>query len=240
MKNIVSTVLLAILGALVESAVGWGFQEWMADSDLKEAAGQPATRVDTKIHSAPKEKPPNPAPIPDDPNWEGEENLQGFGIFVLSQEYRWRLGTTQVVAPGGKDVDMQEKLKGLLFQYSMKYGDLIAVGTASCEGHRYREAGRASDRSQELVAWLRPVLAEFEREGHRHLYRLNMGQFRDCQGLNPEETGDQRRVILVAVRGRAHLETPALQETLCATLQRHRPLGFDPADYSTCSLQEAR
>jgi hypothetical protein len=240
MKKILSTVLLTILGGSIEGVVGLGFDRWSSNNELEKVAERPAARVRPEIESAPAEKPSDSTAVPDDPNWEDEEDLEGFGIFVLSQEYRWKLGTAQVLAPGGKEVDMEEKLKGLLFQYSMKYGDLIAVGTASCEGRRHKEAGRASERSQELIAWLRPVLAEFEKEGHRRLYRLNMGQFRDCKGLPPEQTGEQRRVILVAVRGRRHLDSPVLERTLCATLEEHKPLGFDPAEYSECSLLEAR
>lgn len=240
MNKILSAVLLAILGGSVEGVVGFGFQQWSSSDKLAEAAEKPAARVKAEIESAPEEKPAESTAVPDDPNWEDDESLEGFGIFVLSQEYRWKLGTTEVLAPGGEDVDMEEKLKGLLFQYSMRYGDLIAVGTASCEGRRHKEAGRASERSQELIAWLRPVLAEFEKESHRRLYRLNMGQFQDCRGLDSEQTGDQRRVILVAVRGPNHLDTPTLQKTLCATLKEHKPLGFDPAEYSDCSLLEAR
>jgi len=238
MKEILVTVLMAILGGSVEGLVGWGLQAWSSDAKLANQAAKAAEGVEAEVEEAPP-TPPIPTPPTDDPNWNGQE-VGAFGIFVLSQEYRWKLGSVQVVAPGGENVDMEEKLKRLLFQYGMQYGDLIAVGTASCEGDPHREAGRASVRSQELISWLRPVLGELEKERHRQLYRLDMGQFRDCRGLDSEQTGEQRRVILLAAKSRSHQEKDALERDLCATLKERKPLGFDPEDYSQCALQEAR
>jgi len=240
MKAIIGPVLLAILGGSVEGIVGWGFQNFFANDKLRTEAEKLSAQIAPEIASRP-DPDEKPKPIsPKAPEWTDKE-VGDFGILVLSQEYRWKLGTTQVLAPGGEDVDIEEKLKGLLFQYGRKYGDLIAVGTASCEGERDEESQRAAARSKVLIAALRPNVDETEPDNPRQLYRLEMGQFKDCQGLNSGQTGEQRQVILLAVKARNHgMELAELQRTLCATLKERTPLGFDPDEYSECSLKPAR
>lgn len=238
-------LLVWLVSTCATSALDWGVQHFLQQRRLRETAGQPPiqARVEEEFRppvprdSAPE--PPPPPPPPPDTGWR-KEPAGAFDLFVLSQEKRWKLGTAKVVDADGEDVeDMRSKLKLLLWQLRMDYGDLIAVGTASCEGALGRESSRAGRRSEHLVEWLREALADLNDPEPRQIYRLSLGRFRECGGLSPEETDDQRRIIVLAIRNRHHgLSLDALGERLRQDLSALRTLN--PADYSEFSLYEAR
>lgn len=239
--------LLELLPPPDSRTAAGGVQDFLRQQRLRGWVEEPAAKVTSTEASRPPAPapdrplpPPPPPPLPD-PNWD-KGPAGAVDLFVLSQEKRWKLGTAKVVDAGGEAVeDMRAKLKLLLWQLRMDYGDLIAVGTASCEGILGRESSRAGRRSEHLVEWLREALADLDDPEPRQIYRLNLGQFRECRGFSPDETDDQRRVIVLAIRNRDHgLDLDALREKLRQDLSTHRPLGFDPADYSEFSLHEAR
>lgn len=245
--TLAARVVKWLIGAIATSTVDWAVQDYFRQQHLWETAGNPPAKVVSSEESRPappapdQPPPPLPPPPPPDPNWR-KEPAGGVDLFILSQEKRWRLGTAKVVDADGEAVeDMRAKLKLLLWQLRMDYGDLIAVGTASCEGILGREEDRADRRSAHLVDWLREALADLDDPEPRQIYRLNLGRFRDCRGLSPDQTDEQRRVIVLAIRNRNHgLDLNALSAKLRQDLAIHRPLGFDPADYSGFSLEEAR
>jgi hypothetical protein len=143
-------------------------------------------------------QPPAP-PMPTVEAW--DVTSQGdFNIFILSKEYRWKLGSqVEVVDPGQRVVDMAEKMSFLVRQRAMDYGDLIAVGTASCEGKSGEEAARAGRRADQLIAWLREALVRSGDRRKRGFHTLNLGKFSECCDLDSDQTDDQRRIILLAV-----------------------------------------
>jgi hypothetical protein len=251
MSRKVIGLLVWLVSTCASSALDWGVQHYLQYRRLRETAEQPAVHATAEEESrppVPREPapvpPPPPPPLPTPPpdtGWD-KQPAGAVDLFVLSQEKRWKLGTAKVVDADGEDVeDMRSKLKLLLWQLRMDYGDLIAVGTASCEGGLRPERNRAGYRSERLVDWLREALVDLNDPEPRQIYRLNLGRFRECGGLPPDETDDQRRVIVLAIRNRHHgLDMGALRERLRQDLSTYRPLGFDPADYSEFSLYEAR
>ena len=241
--------LVWLISTTATSALDWGVQSFLRGLNFREGAAAPAAEVKAAELSRPpapvqipkKPDPPPPFPPPPPSDWD-RAPAGGVDLFVLSQEKRWELGKAKVVDADGEPVeDMRSRLRLLLWQLKMDYGDLVAVGTASCEGILGRESSRAGRRSEHLVEWLREALSELDDVAPRQIYRLNLGQFRDCRGLSPEETDEQRRVIVLAFRNTNHgLDLDALREALRQDLSNHSPLGFDPSDYSEFSLYEAR
>lgn len=233
-------LLVWLISTCASSALDWGVQHYLQHQRLRETAEQPPERARVELDSEPPAPPaPTPVPPPVDSGWD-KQPAGAFDLFVLSQEKRWKLGTVKVVNADGEDVeDMRSKLKLLLWQLRMDYGDLIAVGTASCEGGLNLESSRARLRSERLVDWLREALVDLDDPEPRQIYRLSLGRFRECGGLSPEETDDQRRVIVLAIRNqRGPLNLDTLREKLRQDLSTLRTLN--PADYSEFSLYEAR
>ena len=190
----------------------------------------------------PAESPPEPPPPPLVIPWDLTPGKE-FDIFVLSQEYRWELGTNEVVQPNGQPADMGRNFDLLLEQHGGRYKDLIAVGTASCEGSDGPEIERAESRAHQMILWLREALDRIGDREERHLYRLNLGRYRSCAGSQPGWTEDQRRVILVAVKERrGDMDLTVLRQALQNELDdpRRLPLGFAMNKYLTFTLSEAR
>jgi hypothetical protein len=240
-------LLVWLLSTTGEGVLHWGVEAWLDGRLAQQMAAQPGPVVAAAVAwrpppPAPHDPPPPPAPPPPDPSWRPGTAGEHFTLFVLSQEKRWKLRTAEVVdASGDKVEDMEDKLAVLLWQQGMQYGDLVAIGTASCEGAPAQERERAARRSHRLVDWLRGALATTGDTEPRKIYRLTLGQYRDCHGLSPEETDEQRRVIVLAIRPKNHgMGLEELKERLHRDLSQYRPLGFDPAEYSEFSLYEAR
>ncbi len=244
-------LLVWLISTCAASALDWGVQHYLQYRRLRETAEQPPAKTKAEEDSRPPvqiETPtpvpiptptPTPTPPPLDTGWD-KEPAGDFDLFVLSQEKRWQLGLAKVVDADGEEVeDMRAKLGLLLSQLQMNYGDLIAVGTASCEGSLRREGSRAENRSEKLVEWLREALVDLDDAKPRQIYRLSLGRFRVCHGLSPEETDKQRRVVVLAIRNQhGPLDMDTLRERLRQDLSGLRTLS--PADYSEFSLYEAR
>lgn len=237
LKSMPSLVLVAVLGGLVEEGTVLLVRNLGERQRLARQVNRAGTVHQPALAALPPPAPPNPG--------EGEwVAIRGdkIDVFVLTQEYRWELGTTNVKTPGGAIAAMDRKLGALLTQGGGRYHDLIAVGTASCEGNDIRESDRAADRAHELVRWLRDALQGIDDRTDRNLYRLRLGRFRSCEGSMRRDTADQRRVILVAVKQRlAALDLPRLRELLLAELDDpgRLPLGFPVSAYSEFVLEGA-
>jgi hypothetical protein len=119
-----------------------------------------------------------------------------FRIIVLSREYYWKLGHSDlVIDKRGQEVPILEKLTSSGIAVTIaQMTDVIAVGLASCIGAAYEEVARASDRTDQLVAWLREVPTRAD----TGLYSLNLGQFDEACGPGSGER-EQRTVLLVGI-----------------------------------------
>ena len=209
-----------------------------------QASQLPETPIQPVVEYEPPEKPEiaQPVEVPRDFPWEFKPGKE-FDIFALSQEYRWGLGTNAVIDPDGQSADMGNNLEELLEQYGRNYQDLIAVGTASCEGEEGPESVRAGSRGQQMIIWLRRALQRIGDTKERPLYYLNLGRFKSCDGSQTGQTGDQRRVIVVAVKQKPQdMDRERLEQALKQELDDpvRRPLGFRMDDYMRFALNEAR
>jgi hypothetical protein len=153
---------------------------------------------------------------------------------VLSAQYHWEKGTTRVLGPDSQELDMAREMDLLVEQWGRRYGDLIAVGTASCEGDIEEENDRAEARADYLVALLRGSLGRLG-DG-REIHTLNLGKFRFCGGRH--NTVNQRRILLAAEKTR---DCPTdLHQQLLRLFQRKRPGGLLPNEYSVFELDYQR
>ncbi|MDO8793630.1 MAG: hypothetical protein Q7J25_03325 [Vicinamibacterales bacterium] len=115
-----------------------------------------------------------------------------YRIIALSNTFFWkRRETTIVVDSDGRNVLLESYLasSGVSAQLNAAT-DLIAVGTASCEGGAEVENDRAMARADNLSAWLRKVMLPTV----EHLFALNLGQYiTDCS----RDQNDRQRVVLI-------------------------------------------
>lgn len=137
-----------------------------------------------------------------------------FRVVVFSAAYSWVYEQDDQVElnghalPAEDFVHLLESSRGLQ-DILGKAHELIAVGTASCEGSEWsQEDGRALNRAKALGAWMerarpwpdgvtRPVLS---------VHLLNLGRYwhdrahgQACDSARSGDTADQRKVVLMAV-----------------------------------------
>lgn len=153
-------------------------------------------------------------------------------VHVLSQQLGWALESSDVVelegssGPAGALDELEKYLqKPGLKSYMKTATDLILVGTASCEGNRAAGRELAAQRLNVLSHVLTQVRPRREEDDDPlFLHLLNLGRFgcrpygdAGCHGFKPEETKNQRRIILITVEGSdspGELDREALQAAL--------------------------
>ena len=109
---------------------------------------------------------------------------------------------------------------------------IIAVGTASCEGSQAQEERRAFERSKQIQLLGKKLFSKVP--SVRNYRLLNLGQCRrdDCN-QNQDETSYQRSVIIIGVK--QETEGVILDEALRSRLIK-KPFGdFQLQDYSLAS-----
>lgn len=254
LRNRVVGLLLFVIGAVAEVEIAELWQRikdgetlGIQASQLPESPIRPVVEYEppeeeaqiAQVPTPPEEVPPAPPDFP----WEFTPGKE-FDVFALTKEYQWEPKTTKVVSPGGGLADMRSKLESLLGQYGRRYHDLIAVGTASCEGEEEEELVRARDRADQLTDWLRDALTQIGDDRERHLYSLNLGRFNErCSGPVTDATGNQRRVIVIAVKDRRpDMDLDAMRQALWNELDDpgQLPLGFPMNRYLTFLLERGR
>lgn len=188
---------------------------------------------------------PTTAPVENEPRLSPRpvwtiQSSKDFDIYVLSEEYRWQRGKTTVLDPDGTETFLDRELDNLVRQHGGEYGDLIAVGTASCEGGPDEEHKRAQDRADKIVIWTRNALVRAGEFRDRKIHTLNLGKYaRDCSDsplirANPRLTDEQRRIILIACKTKER--TRDLVSALHRLMKEDRPFGIHPDDYTTFVL----
>jgi hypothetical protein len=140
-----------------------------------------------------------------------------FRAVVFSDSYSWLIESDDQVQINDQTFGEEEFVSRLrspgLHEILARAGELIAVGTASCEGKTQGgEDGRALRRARKLGSWLE--LARPWPEGNvrpaRSLHLLNLGRYspggtagQACNPPAPATTWNQRKVLLLAVAERA-------------------------------------
>jgi len=124
-----------------------------------------------------------------------------FRIRILSQEYRWVFGSSDMIEIGNSRDEDGREIRRLfekrnMQEYMRRMTDVIAVGTASVEGERREEVQRANERADRILSWIRPLPF---RDPPIGLHKLNLGQFRQVCDPGSENTSHQRRLIIVGV-----------------------------------------
>jgi eukaryotic-like serine/threonine-protein kinase len=164
-----------------------------------------------------------------------------FNVAVLSVEYKWLLGSNFQVQSNDRVISL-DLLKLNLEQDGIQNimedpSEIIAVGTASCEGKIAIEQRRALERSRRIQLLARRL---FKNTSNVKGYRLlNLGQFRrsDCQ-RNQDTTAYQRSMIIIGVRN----PSPGviLDEALRDRLEKKPFADFQLDDYSLGSVEKFR
>ncbi len=167
---------------------------------------------------------------------DSEGKAAEFRIYILSNEYNWKILETTQVEQGGRPVDLSKVLEARGVRRVMETAiDIIAAGTASFEGSKLREETRAGDRADQLVSWVRQSVAFLN--DPPGIYRLNLGKFmKGGSYTSPRATAYQRKVILVAVLEKD--EGVALDKALWDALKDKNLDQFTIRDYSKGNRQE--
>lgn len=142
------------------------------------------------------------------------DHLEFGCVLALGQEYHWPLQghtTLEAESQGAREFEPRRLLRAFFRQTAPRNllrsaTDLIAVGTASCEGGQLRVQERlAGQRSHNLARWLAHsaiLPARPSREKVR-IWELNMGQYqphRLGKSCTSSQSSNQRRVLFLAVR----------------------------------------
>jgi serine/threonine protein kinase len=156
-----------------------------------------------------------------------------FNVAVLSREYKWQFGSSYQVKHNDRLLPLdtlKSDLESEGIQRIMENpSQIIAVGTASCEGSSTQEERRAFERAKQIQLLGKKLFSQVPSVQNYRL--LNLGQFRgDNCNSNQDETSYQRSVIIIGVKQ----ETPGvvLDEALRSRLEK-KPFGdFQIQEYS--------
>ncbi|HEY9798936.1 MAG TPA: serine/threonine-protein kinase [Leptolyngbyaceae cyanobacterium] len=178
------------------------------------------------------------------PYVEGKDSqgrIAKFNVAVLSMEYKWLSGSNFQIQNQERVISL-DVLKLILEQEGIQDimenpEEIIAVGTAACEGSLAVGQRKAFERSQQVQYLAKRI---FQRTPSVKNYRLlNLGQFQsdDCQN-NRDVTAYQRSVIIIGVKrqSKAVVVDEALRDRLV-----NKPFGdFKLEDYSLGSVEKFR
>jgi hypothetical protein len=127
-----------------------------------------------------------------------------YTLFGVTYDYVWKYGSWDWIEdistnqPIRVDVFFDEKFRqeGIKERIA-KALDVISVGVASCEGSNKQEEDRASKRAKSIRKFVNPIATTTK--GETSL--LLLGQYKDniCPQKSPDETRDQRSIILIGV-----------------------------------------
>lgn len=155
-------------------------------------------------------------------------------VHVLSQEYNWALASSNTVQHLGKnqppDVIRSHLRQPGLERQMRTATDVIAIGTASCEGSVEAEGQRARDRADQLLIWLRESLPGFDDPAQRpDLWRLNLGKYRgECDPASGSRIQQRRIIYLTVVRKDPGIELTSATRN---AINSSGALGFQLDEY---------
>jgi eukaryotic-like serine/threonine-protein kinase len=160
-----------------------------------------------------------------------------FNMAVLTEEYRWQPDSADNVNRGTDPkpiplADLKSVLeeKGIL-KIMENPSQVIAVGTASCEGSPLKEEQRAMERAKNVQIHLVKTIFAV-----KDYPMLNLGQYRrDNCSRSSKDNAFQRTMILMGIRKES--EGMLMSEALRARLAKISK-GFDLNNYSLGSKEK--
>lgn len=140
--------------------------------------------------------------FPFEPGLDKNGKSAEFNMAVLSQEYRWKPGSSDAVYLGNadqaipvRDLKPVMEAKGIV-KIMDNPNQIIAVGMASCEGPQPSEELRAYERAKTVQTALGKTIFAVN-----DYPLLNLGQFRrDSCSRNAKDNSFQRTMILMGIR----------------------------------------
>lgn len=140
--------------------------------------------------------------FPFEPGQDRNGKSAEFNVAILSQEYRWQPGSSVTVNLGNdikeipvKDLKPVMEAKGIT-KIMENPNQMIAVGTASCEGATQAEEIRAFERAKTIQNELGKTIFAV-----KDYHLLNLGQFRrDSCSRSAKDNAFQRSMILMGIR----------------------------------------
>ncbi len=140
--------------------------------------------------------------FPFEPGLDKNGKSAEFNMAVLSQEYRWKPGSSDAVYLGNadqailvRDLKTVMEAKGIV-KIMDNPNQIIAVGMASCEGPQPSEELRAYERAKTVQTALGKTIFAVN-----DYPLLNLGQFRrDSCSRNAKDNSFQRTMILMGIR----------------------------------------
>jgi hypothetical protein len=263
---IISGLIGGISGALTKSGVS-RVMDALAVPELQvgptvSLSSPPLRPEPTVLPSPPEAKgtppPPPPPPLPllpdppSSPDFEAKRieiddgwgNTATIDVLVLSREFSWSFARVdEVVGPSRKPRDMIRFLKSPGLQsYLASSRDLIAIGTASCEGERIEEGERARRRAESLAHWIQQAVPKGRSGRPPGPLKLNLGQYaRPCADVDHDLTLNQRRVVLLSVvdKDPDDLKMTDMEEALREAFVGEESLAFlRPGEYFLFELDQ--
>jgi len=159
-----------------------------------------------------------------------------MSMYIAAKELSWKFESTEFIKYQKRAININRYFRSDDFISMIKKSEsFVCVGTASEEGYRIIEEGRAMERADQLAAWVQNNNPDME-----EVYTLNLGQFYgENDKFNPDVslTEYQRRVILISITPKS--SNILLEQALIKTLSTLKSLPVHPDDYSRFSLNRA-
>jgi hypothetical protein len=165
-----------------------------------------------------------------------------FKVVVFSEAYNWQIKSVKDLEINGEKKSDDEFLRILSSEgYRQIMGDaqeIVVAGTASCEGDQWwDEESRALKRSLKLRELVERSRSWQGRDRPtRSIHTLNLGRYQAdadcgrpqvCQGSRPDETWNQRKIILMAILERdADLDKEQIANCIRESVRKDEQLNF--------------
>jgi hypothetical protein len=180
-------ILFVVLGSAISVLIAAAL-----DSPRAEVR-PPAPQVESRISTA---------------GYDKYHRLLPFTIYILSQQFSWKLESAVDLEGGRKLLDSD------LAAAIHRARDVFCIGTASFEGATRTEEARAGQRAKRLAEWILPAIADARQT---RLFTLNAGQYVGPKGL---ESDQQRKAVIIATG--PHDEAVSLSEALKSGLEKEQ------------------
>lgn len=133
-----------------------------------------------------------------------KNNFAYFDYIYLSDDYSWKYESVdeiEKILDDGEEIVIDLKLdlqsSNLKNHVSSRFSDIIAVGSASCEGDNDKENKRADIRSKQMALWIKEIFPDVNKPNKTILSTLSLGQY--ASGCSSYYNSSQRKLIIIGV-----------------------------------------